>query len=47
MFTLGANNLELAKPLLKFNTNMGSWRVSQTEDIYYPIHKFMLKTNEH
>ena len=42
-FTLGANNFELAKPLLKFNNNMGSRRVSQTEDIDYPRHKLMLK----
>ena len=29
-FTIGANTLELAKPLLKFNNRMGSCRVSQT-----------------
>ena len=40
-FTFGANNLELAKPLLKFNNTMGSWRVSHTEDMYYPRPKFI------
>jgi hypothetical protein len=32
-FTIDANKLELAKSLLKFNNNMGSWRVSKTDDI--------------
>ena len=27
-FTIDKNNLELAKSLLKFNNNMGSWRLS-------------------
>ena len=32
-FTMDANTVELAKSLLKFNNNMGSSRLSQTEDI--------------
>ena len=44
-FTIDKNNLELAKSLLKFNNNMGSWRLSNTntDDISYPKHKFILK----
>ena len=46
-FTIDKNNLELAKSLLKFNNNMGSCRLSNTntDDIAYPKHKFLLKMN--
>ena len=43
-FTIDKNNLELAKSLLKFNDNMGSWRVSNT-DIAYQKNKFIKKMN--
>ena len=41
--TIDATNLELAVSLLKFNTRMGSWRLSNTDDISYPKHKFIKK----
>jgi hypothetical protein len=44
-FTIDANNLELAKSLLKFDNVIGSWRVSTTEDIAYPKVKFNQKMN--
>jgi hypothetical protein len=43
--TIDANNLELAKSLLKFDNGIGSWRLSQVKDIAYPKVKF-IKTNE-
>ena len=45
-FTIDKNNLELAKSLLKFNNNMGAWRLSNTDDITYPKNKF-IKKNEY
>ena len=41
-FTIDAANLALAKSLLNFNNNnMGSWRLSNINDISYPTHKFL------
>jgi hypothetical protein len=44
-FTIDADNIELAKSLLTFDNGVGSWRVSQPDDIAYPKVKFS-KTNE-
>ena len=41
--TIDATNLELAKSLLKFNNSMGSLRLSNTDAISYPKHKFITK----
>jgi uncharacterized protein len=44
-FTIDADNIELAKSLLTFDNGVGSWRVSQLDDIAYPKVK-LSKTNE-
>ena len=46
-FTIDKNKLELAKSLLKFNNNMGSWRLSHTntDDVSYPKHRFIKQIN--
>ena len=40
-FTIDANSLELAKSIIKFDNGIGSWRLSQTDDISYPKHKLI------
>ena len=44
-FTVDADKIELVKSLLKFDNNMGSWRVSNTDDIAYPKQKLIKKLN--
>jgi hypothetical protein len=39
-FTIDANIFELAKSLLNFDNGIGSWRLSNTDDIAYPKVKF-------
>jgi hypothetical protein len=41
--TIDASNLELVKSLIQFDNGMGSWRVSNTDDIAYPKVKFNKK----
>lgn len=38
-FTIDATKIEIVKSLLSFDNGMGSWRLSQIEDITYPKHK--------
>lgn len=40
-FTSDADKLELAKPLLKFDNNFGSWRLYNTKYMSYPKVKLM------
>ena len=42
-YTIDKDNLERGKSLLKFNNNMGSWRLSNTDDIAYIKHKLIKK----
>jgi hypothetical protein len=44
-FTIDANNLELAKSLLKFDNGIGSWSLSNTDDISYPKVNFAKQMN--
>ena len=38
-FTIDATNVNLVKSLLKFNNNMGAWRVSSTDDVSYTTYQ--------
>jgi hypothetical protein len=40
-FSIHADNLEIAKSLLKFDSGIGSWRLSKADDIACPKVKLM------
>jgi len=44
-FTIKATDAEAAKSLILFNNNIGSWRISKTENIIYPTMKYESKIN--
>jgi len=44
-FTIKANQFYLARKLLHFNSKMGGWRNSKTEDICFPSIPYCMKIN--